>query len=239
MKKLAAYSVVVTALLIGNTLPRHWFVPSAEAAPADVFGSPNVAVDTYRNVKGTYVLWADGRITNANGGSADLGRPYTTPDASAQIGTPSLSQGRPLGSPNVAVKAIPRKDATYILFSDGVIKKPANADAAAGEAGGGRVISGTYTHASGVSAPDFSYTPGTTGNDVIQLTDPVGSNSHAFAVGYMDVAGGGAMAGQKSCIPVEGVVSGDGRSVSFNFAAAPGTLPSFGVIYTFIIVDKQ
>lgn len=188
------FTVLLLAFLIGR-----WsggFLPSAQAAPGDVFGSPNVAIDTYRNSRGTYVLWSDGRITSAQGGAQDLGHPYRAPEAAARIGPPSHSQGRPMGSPNVAVKAIPRPDATYVLFSDGNLRRPAHADAAAGGSGGSRVL---HIPASvSLSQPfppnlwlevgdteDFrSVSPGG-----VELAEPVSANATGFATIKSSAAG--------------------------------------------------
>jgi hypothetical protein len=132
MQKIQLYAIVVTSLFVGNLLPRQSWGREAEAAPSDVFGSPNVAVDTYRNTHGTFVLWSDGRITNAETGQTENGNGDYSPGTSADppFQDPVLENNRPLGSPNVAIKAVPRHDATYVLFSDGKFRKPNDADAA-------------------------------------------------------------------------------------------------------------
>lgn len=143
MKKRSAIFWVLGALLLGNSLPHHFTLP-LEAAPADVTGSPNIAVDTYRNIAGTFILWSNGKITNAEGDPTDLGHPYGAPPPEAKIGKQTLEAKRSLGSPKVAIKAIPRKDGTYILFADGTLQKPANGAAAAGDSSGSKVVAGAF-----------------------------------------------------------------------------------------------
>ena len=142
MKKRAAIFWVLGALLLGNSLPHRFTLP-LEAAPADVTGSPNIAVDTYRNIAGTFILWSNGKITNAEGGPTDLGHPYGPPPPEAKIGKQTLEEKRSLGAPKVAIKAIPRKDGTYILFADGTLQKPANGAAAAGDSSS-KVVAGVF-----------------------------------------------------------------------------------------------
>lgn len=98
MKKRAAIFWVLGALLLGNSLPHRFTLP-LEAAPADVTGSPNIAVDTYRNIAGTFILWSNGKITNAEGGPTDLGHPYGPPPPEAKIGKQTLEEKRSLGLP--------------------------------------------------------------------------------------------------------------------------------------------
>ena len=104
------YAVFITAVALGALLPRPATTRSLQAAPGDVFGNPNQAVDTYRNRAGAFVLWANGRITKVSGGPADLGHPYSAPPASAQLGAPPAQANQAVGSPNVAVKALTRPD---------------------------------------------------------------------------------------------------------------------------------
>ncbi len=132
-------TLVFGSLFAGSLCTNGHFSSVAEAAPADVKGSPNIAVDTYRNSMGTYILWSNGKITSVEDGTTDLGHPYGPPDAAAKIGKQTLEPKKALGSPHVAIKAIPRRDATYILFADGTLQKPANSHAYAGESGS-RVI---------------------------------------------------------------------------------------------------
>lgn len=139
-----SYALFITAAVVGAIVPRPPGPSPAAAAPSDVFGNPNQAVDTYRNRAGSFVLWGDGRITRVDGGAADLGRPYADPPGSAQIGAPVMQASQALGSPNVAVKALCRPDGTYVLFADGTLKKPANSDAAAGSPSEGNVLTGSW-----------------------------------------------------------------------------------------------
>jgi len=234
LKKTSLYALFVTGVLLGNCLPRHFFSRGAEAAPADVIGSPNVAVDTYKNSKGTYVLWADGRITSAQGGGNDLGRPYRDPDPSAQIGRPTLEQEKPQGSPNVAVKAIPRSDATFILFADGQIRRPANADAAAGSSEGGRVVTGIFggSFGAGLSqSPAYTQVNGGVVN--------TGGAAVAFAVRLSEPMEGGrayAMAYPTSgAIPLD--TSFDGRSLAVYWRANGAPLSVSGAIQFWIVPE--
>lgn len=133
--------------------PQVRAIQRAQAAPRDVFGSPNVAVDTFRNRAGTFVLWSNGRITRASGGSADLGHPYGTPAAAAQIGNPPLVPHQQLGSPNLAVKAVSRPDGTYVLFADGFLRRPFHSDASTGApTAGSKFLTGSWDYADYVGA---------------------------------------------------------------------------------------
>lgn len=206
------------------------------ASPADVFGSSNVAIDTYRNSRGTYVLWSNGRITSAEGGAQDLGHPYRSPDPSARIGTPSLTNGQPLGSPNVAVRAIPRSDATYVLFSDGNLKRPAHADAAAGGGSGSRVILGELRWAPGTQTvtPSQQFTWQSNGGipgGVAQLSDPMSDQAQATLIMHFRMTGSTSSASAVST----GTRSSDGRSFTFfNLMPPAGAADGIGQI---LIVD--
>lgn len=244
---------LLLGLLLGNSSSTRWLFSNAEAAPADVFGSPNIAVDTYRNVRGTFILWSDGKITNVDNGTTDLGRPYSAPPPSARISAPRLENGRPTGSPNVAVKAIPRPDFSFVLFADGTIKKPANADAAAGTSGGTRVISGVvgadpsnpnprYPSSTSEYTATAGYS-GTTGGTAVQvrLTTPVGANSTAMGFLLAATTGAGVGSGGISPndipVPVIGTISSDGSSVSFPVSMSAGSA-SYNVLY-FSIADHS
>lgn len=148
MKIARDYTLFISSVAFGILFPQLWPIPKVLATPGDVFGSPNVAVDTFRNRSGTFVLWSDGRITRASGGGADLGHPYSAPPASAQIGTPPLISNQGVGSPNVAVKAVARPDGTFVLFADGNLKRPAHSDAWAGAAtAGSKFLTGSWDYA--------------------------------------------------------------------------------------------
>ena len=135
---------ILIAAIFGLGVGGSWRLVSGivEAAPKDVQGSPNVAVDTYSNSRGSFVLMSDGTVFSVKNGTTgsgvaytagvtDLGHPYSAPPAAAGITPPTAVSGRVVGSPNVAVKALVRSDATYVAFTDGKLRKPANADAAA------------------------------------------------------------------------------------------------------------
>lgn len=132
MKQCPATLIFVTGLALGSWVP-HWLSRPVSAAPRDVLGSNNVAVDVFRNTDGTWVLFADGSIANAldldpdrrvNGPITDGESAYRVPDPSAKVGPAIAKPGRAQGSPRVAVKAISRGDITLVLFSDGTILEP-------------------------------------------------------------------------------------------------------------------
>jgi hypothetical protein len=84
--------------------------PPAWANPADVKGSPNVAVTSFRNTQGTFVVWADGHTTRA--GSAL-----------------SYAPGRPIGSPNVAIGSVNLAGVPNVLYADGSLRPPSDTGA--------------------------------------------------------------------------------------------------------------
>jgi hypothetical protein len=100
-------------------------VGDVNAAPSDVRGSGNIAVDSYKNSQGTFILYSDGRITNYDKGE-NVAPPYT--DEVPDYVKAGLERGLPTGSPNVAVGLVPHKSGTYVLFADGSIKNPVNAN---------------------------------------------------------------------------------------------------------------
>jgi hypothetical protein len=137
------YAVFITGAVLGWVAPLT--PPSVGAAPQDVRGSANVALDVFHNRSGSFVLWANGRITRSDGNAQDLGRPYALPAPSAELPTPTPLAGEPLGATWLPVKALVRRDGTYILFADGTLRRPRHSDAAAGAAGGGGgVITGGW-----------------------------------------------------------------------------------------------
>jgi prepilin-type processing-associated H-X9-DG protein len=113
---------------------------SAQAAPSDIQGSPNVAIRSYKNEEGIFVLWADGRITNAKSGQ-EVGNPsnYSTPNG---FTAPKMVKGRPAGSPNVAVDVLQDENGTYVLFADGSVRQPPLAGAGARGFGDWELFSG-------------------------------------------------------------------------------------------------
>lgn len=94
----------------------------AAAAPSDIVGSPNVAIRSYQNKDDIFVLWSNGRITNAKSGET-VAEPssYTVPPG---FTLPQMEQGRPKGSPQVAVDVLQDANGTYVLFADGSVKQP-------------------------------------------------------------------------------------------------------------------
>lgn len=113
-------------------------VPAAWAAAPQVKGSPNVAVTSWSSSSTTFVLWSNGRITDAS-----TGTPVATSWSSSGLPTPAATAGYITGSPNVAIGILPTSSATYILFADGGSRNPgppANAPSAS---------SGPWTRASG------------------------------------------------------------------------------------------
>ena len=100
----------------------------AAGSPKDVRGSGNVAVSGYTNSAGHFILWSSGRITNGAGKEVNAPGAYNT---ASVCSLPSRISGNILGSGSVAVSVFSDADATYVLFSDGTVKKPRNADAAA------------------------------------------------------------------------------------------------------------
>lgn len=141
------WTLGVLALGIVLGLQFQHVVGGVDAAPSDIRGSDNMAVDTYRNSAGTYVVWSSGRITDVRSPSTDLGQPFTAPSVSSGIVDPGYQSGQTLGSPNVAVKAIPREDGTYILFADGTLRVPSDSGARAPSAIPGKILRGSVSSA--------------------------------------------------------------------------------------------
>jgi len=224
--------LILASYLLGSGFSGSPFLNRVEAAPADVFGSPNVAIDTYRNSAGHYVLWSDGRITDTKGGEQDLGHPYEAPSAAAEIAPPHHQRDKALGSPHVAVKAIPRSDATYVLFSDGSLKLPANHQAAEGTSGESNVIHGIIQGGpSGAIASDL-YDPIAGG---IRMREALGSKAVAsavFAMAYTEGSGEGASGPSIRMGVIQGAIADDRRTVYFN---VPN---SVHVMASFLIVDR-
>jgi len=102
----------------------------AHAAPTDVKGSPNIAVKSYTNRAGNFVLWADGHISNANTG-VKVVTPGTGYGPAAGFTPSPKTPRRPGGSPSVAVDVIQDTTGTYVLFSDGSVRHPPVANAGA------------------------------------------------------------------------------------------------------------
>lgn len=125
-------TLVMASLWTGSFFPHRFAGRPAQAAPQDVHGSPATAVTSYRTQKGSYVLWADGHISNAKTGQ-HLGKCKTTPISGYT--DPQLAGSSSQGSPHVAVAVVPEKDATYVLFANGVVREPEDPGAAERPAG--------------------------------------------------------------------------------------------------------
>lgn len=173
--QLGALAITVFVLLYGLQL-------RLTASPVHVFGSPNLPVDTYRNIEGTFLLWSNGRITNVSGGGNDLGRPYRDPLPGAEIAPPVYEPEGLKGSPNVAVQAIARPDATYVLFSDGTLRRPGADNAAAAAAEGATCTLGGWGWNSGATT-DYQATVSASGLTV-NLDSPPPAGATAWAIGY-------------------------------------------------------
>jgi len=228
--------------LAGSWLSRVTVFPNAEAAPSDVFGSANVAVDTYRNQKGTFVVWSNGRVTNVESPAVDLGNPFRNPGPSSGIRPPTFQDGRPLGSPNVAVKAVPRGDATYVLFSDGNLKLPGNDDAAAPAATPGRVLmwnsqGGSNLH-EGFTVTESEFRLTFSGGVFrVNLNDPMLSNRKATGVFTCYSVSAEVIVG----IGLQGRFSSDGKQVDFavNDYTGAGYNPAFSQPLAFQFVASS
>src|SRR5690606_24827575 len=119
-----------------------------------------------------------------DGNPADLGAPYQDPPAAANLsGTPALQPSGSQGSPQVAVQAVVRPDGTFILFGDGRLRRPAHADAAAGQAGeSSNVLAGCWR--GGASVDSSRYRVTVAGNDLrIDLAEPLQGDYFAWAAG--------------------------------------------------------
>lgn len=106
----------------------------AQAAPADLKGSPNIAVKMYQNKGGNFTLCSDGRIWNLDtGAEACSGLSQYAAVPASKFKTLGPVGGRIKGSPNIAVDAFVDKTGTYVLFADGSVRRP---NGAAGKEGG-------------------------------------------------------------------------------------------------------
>lgn len=217
MNRFAVLALLVAGFWLGAAL-------RTPAAPGDVVGSSNVAVDVYRNSRGSFILWASGRITDVRGGGADLGAPYSDPPSSANIGsTPPLLPAGTQGSGQVAVEAVVRSDGTYILFADGRLRKPSSADAGAGMASEqSNVIAGCWRN--GASADPSRYTVVVGGSDVfVTLNEPLNGEYVAWAAGLVPGGGDG--------IPYNSVRGNGGTSITFHQADGVVGVPPNGCFF--------
>jgi len=114
-------TVVLLSVLIGQSLKTG--PHEAEAASRDVFGSPQVAVSSYRNQKGSFILWADGHVSAID--APDTVVSLLTDCVNApEVPQVTRDNSKPQGSPNVPVGVYQNATATYVLFADGTTKKP-------------------------------------------------------------------------------------------------------------------
>jgi len=96
------------------------FFQAAHAAPTDILGSPNVAVGSFRNKQGDFILYSDGSIADSSGNRTNPSQ-YSLAKGFKK---PSQVRGKPAGSPNIAVGTIQNDDGTFVLFADGSVKEP-------------------------------------------------------------------------------------------------------------------
>lgn len=127
----ASYLIVSVFMFITLLVNQTW------AAPQDVRGSDNIAVETFRTDSGTYILWSSGRITNVNDPNTNYGRSYTSVTGASHI------KGQASGSPHVAVGAVVEQSGVKILFADGSLRRPNEFPRADQPATPDRLIRGT------------------------------------------------------------------------------------------------
>jgi hypothetical protein len=114
-------TVVLLSVLIGQSLPTQ--PREAQAAAKDVFGSPQVAVSSYKNQKGSFILWADGHISNVDTPDQVVSALSDCVEA-PEVPAITRDKTKPQGSPNVPVGVYQNAKSTYVLFADGSYKKP-------------------------------------------------------------------------------------------------------------------
>lgn len=114
---------------------------AAWGSPKDIRGSGNVAVSGYTNSAGHFILWSSGRITDSSGKEVNAPSAYSS---ASVCRLPARITGNVLGSSAVAVSVFADTEASYVLFSDGTVKKPRSTEAAAPAASAetGRVVTG-------------------------------------------------------------------------------------------------
>jgi len=123
-------TVILLSVLLGQNLKTP---NTAEAASQDVFGSPQVAVNCYKNQKGNFILWADGHISKVDAPDTTISTLAQCVDIPASEDPPpavTRDNAKPQGSPHVPVGMYQNGKGSYVLFADGSCKKP-NGDAAA------------------------------------------------------------------------------------------------------------
>lgn len=196
-------TVILLSVLLGQNLKIR--PNQAEAASQDVFGSPQVAISTYRNQRGSFILWADGhisRVSAPNTPVSTLGQCVAIPADEDPPPALTRDNSKPQGSPNVPVGMYQTGQGSYVLFADGSCKKP-NGDAAAAATNPGvrsASFDGTSTaRLSGDSSITCAHT-GTTGYYTLTFNPPFKSPP-VVTVNTMDhhfLAGVGT-AGTSSC----------------------------------------
>lgn len=134
-------TLILGSLFLGSLSTQGRLISSADAAPADVVGSANIAVTGFETAGGYFMLWTDGHITTVpqtSGETAQVVNPsartsgaYT--DAPTHVAKPTPTKGQSSGSPHIAVGVVPAKGATYVLFADGSLRTPSSIDASRGQ----------------------------------------------------------------------------------------------------------
>ncbi|MBI3928098.1 MAG: hypothetical protein HY319_21320 [Armatimonadetes bacterium] len=217
----------VTGILTSHTI----FLRRLEAAPADVIGSPNVAVCGYKTNAGSFVLYSDGRIvelpSDVGGVPQVVVENAQTPgeylDAPSNFAPLTVEQ-RSQGSPNVAVGVMPTKAATYVLFANGSVKRPKH-DAAA-QAPPGELVSGYVT---GVDARVSGCT----------ITFPWGNRQQGAAVTF-DTPFDSTPAVTATAISGEGTVSVlELTATGFKVYANYGSSPSPQAGYSWVVSSTE
>lgn len=120
--------VLSLAFLVGTLMPGRFPWQPVGASPSDVRGSDNILVTGYRNRAGSFLLWSSGRITRPDGLQVNGPGEYGEAPGFAR---PRLVEDQVVGSGNVAAGVVPDGSGTYVVFSDGSVRKPNHADAAA------------------------------------------------------------------------------------------------------------
>ena len=148
-------TVILLSVLLGQNLKTRPNV--AEAASQDVFGSPQVAVTCFKNQKGSFILWADGHISQVDAPDtpvSTLSQCVAIPSDEDPPPEVTRDNTKPQGSPHVPVGMYQTSKGSYVLFADGSCKKP-NGDAGAAAANHS-VRTATFDGNSGTSIGDSS-----------------------------------------------------------------------------------
>ncbi|MBN9419085.1 MAG: hypothetical protein J0I12_26765 [Candidatus Eremiobacteraeota bacterium] len=118
-------TVILLSVLLGQNLKTR--PNQAEAASQDVFGSPQVAISSYKNQRGSFILWADGHISKVETPDtvvSTLAQCVAIPAGEDPPPTVTRDNSKPQGSPNVPVGMYQTGQGSYVLFADGSCKKP-------------------------------------------------------------------------------------------------------------------